>query len=152
MMNDPMDRRTFLQWLTAVAVAPILRQLEQLGISDGQRDGSTVAIAQRLIQAVDHRGSARAVGRAYVATRPPERTLQRVLTALTADRFPPRMVLRADPQTLRVRVREALRDDFARGRTVSVHGWVLSLTEARLCALVALWNVGNRRRPTVMGL
>jgi len=30
------------------------------------------------------------------------------------------------------------RDDFARGRTVVVQGWVLSLTEARQCALFSL--------------
>jgi hypothetical protein len=28
-----------------------------------------------------------------------------------------------------------IRADFARGRTVIVHGWILSITEARLCAL-----------------
>jgi len=31
-----------------------------------------------------------------------------------------------------------VRDDFARGRTVVVEGWVLSVTEARQCALFSL--------------
>jgi hypothetical protein len=39
---------------------------------------------------------------------------------------------------LRVLVREAQRSDFAEGRTVMVDGWILSRTEARLCALAAL--------------
>ena len=31
-----------------------------------------------------------------------------------------------------------VRDDFARGRTVVIQGWVLSVTEARQCALFSL--------------
>lgn len=35
-------------------------------------------------------------------------------------------------------MRDRVRDDFARGRTVVVLGWVLSVTEARQCALYSL--------------
>ncbi|MGH8887216.1 MAG: hypothetical protein ACRDYX_18995 [Egibacteraceae bacterium] len=31
----------------------------------------------------------------------------------------------------------AVRQDFQEGRTVDLHGWLVSLTEARLCALAA---------------
>lgn len=31
-----------------------------------------------------------------------------------------------------------VRDDFARGRTIVIQGWVLSVTEARQCALFSL--------------
>jgi hypothetical protein len=33
---------------------------------------------------------------------------------------------------------DRIRGDFSNGATISVDGWVLSLTEARLCALIAL--------------
>jgi hypothetical protein len=33
---------------------------------------------------------------------------------------------------------DSVRDDFAHGRTVLIDGWVLSLTEARQCALFSL--------------
>ncbi|HEV7387024.1 MAG TPA: hypothetical protein VGN73_00300 [Gemmatimonadaceae bacterium] len=33
---------------------------------------------------------------------------------------------------------QQVRDDFAAGRTVDIDGWVLSLTEARQCALFSL--------------
>jgi len=35
------------------------------------------------------------------------------------------------------RASDQIRADFADGRTVKVDGWVLSLTEARLCASLA---------------
>jgi hypothetical protein len=41
-------------------------------------------------------------------------------------------------ETPRVPVAELVRSDFAEGRTVVVHGWVLSVTEARQCALFSL--------------
>lgn len=34
-----------------------------------------------------------------------------------------------------------VQDDFASGRTVILHGWILSLTEARQCALFSLQPV-----------
>lgn len=37
-----------------------------------------------------------------------------------------------------VPIAEVIRADFARGRTVVVDGWLLSLTEARQCALFSL--------------
>lgn len=40
----------------------------------------------------------------------------------------------------RARVRMAVRDDFAKGRTVILDGWVLSVTEARQCALFSILN------------
>ncbi|HVH66421.1 MAG TPA: hypothetical protein VM716_00990 [Gemmatimonadales bacterium] len=49
-----------------------------------------------------------------------------------------------DPlQALRVphaAVASLVREDFVAGRTVLVHGWVLSVTEARQCALFSLVN------------
>lgn len=40
------------------------------------------------------------------------------------------------------RASRAVRRDFERGNVVTVDGWVLSRTEARLCALVELQRVG----------
>ena len=41
------------------------------------------------------------------------------------------------------RLREQISADFANGRTVSVGGWVLSETEARLCAFHSLLQAGE---------
>ena len=42
------------------------------------------------------------------------------------------------PENVRNLVDRRVRDDFAAGHTVRIHGWVLSRTEARLAALVTL--------------
>ena len=46
-----------------------------------------------------------------------------------------------DSETLERRLTSAvarIQDDFAMGATITIDGWVLALTEARLCALIAL--------------
>lgn len=81
---------------------------------------------------------AREIGAAYLRSRPTE-----------ADRGALVMLLANQPGDLarwRVTGTRALRqdlairccDDFARGRIVAIRGWVLSQTEARLCALATL--------------
>jgi hypothetical protein len=44
-------------------------------------------------------------------------------------------------------MREAVRKDFRTGQIVTVDGWQLSVTEARVCALVALCAAPEERRP-----
>lgn len=46
--------------------------------------------------------------------------------------------LPSDPAALRRFVRDRIRQDFAEGRTTDVNGWILSSTEARLCAMTAI--------------
>jgi hypothetical protein len=67
--------------------------------------------------------SAEAIGRRLVARRPDQAVELAARAARTARR--------ADPRDLRRRIRE----DFAGDRVVQVDGWVLSHTEAGLCAL-----------------
>jgi len=43
-----------------------------------------------------------------------------------------------DTGQLHLAFQEAVKDDFAQGRCVSVSGWVLARTEVELCALAAL--------------
>jgi len=49
----------------------------------------------------------------------------------------PATVTRLQPQALRRRITERVQSDFADEDTVWVDGWVLSATEAWLCALAA---------------
>jgi hypothetical protein len=46
-----------------------------------------------------------------------------------------------DRGTLRRLLRQRIRDDFSRGQTINIDGWVLSATEVRLCALTARLSV-----------
>lgn len=94
--------------------------------------------ATALVAALDHPASARAIGAAVLAAEP---LLARDSVAgelaravgLAADRLPT-----IDRALLRARLDAARSADFRLGRTVSVEGWVLAATEARLCALAAL--------------
>ena len=54
-----------------------------------------------------------------------------------------RAVHRATDRELRQVVARAARQDFVDGRTTQLDGWVVSLTEARLCALSTLCASGG---------
>jgi hypothetical protein len=78
------------------------------------------------------------VGREYLALAPGEADA-RDLTALIAARLPGgHRALARDTGRLRATVDRCVRADFAAGRVVTVDGWILAATEARLCALAAL--------------
>lgn len=83
-----------------------------------------------------HADSAVVVGLEYLSLHPEERDpkhLRHLIDEALGDRLD---VL--DPAVLRERVRQRLRQDFAESRTAIVHGWILSVTESRICALAAL--------------
>jgi len=80
--------------------------------------------------------SAAVIGRLYRAAVPSEsdpRTLARLVSAaLGMD-----ISSAADMSQLRRRITRCVRADFSERRIVNVGGWMLSQTEARLCALLA---------------
>lgn len=94
---------------------------------------------QRLAGTFHHPDSAAAIGRTYLRQYPAEAEVRHLASEIERDldclgcRLP-----RADEASLRDAVRERVRRDFAEGVVVSVDGWVLSRTEARLCAIAAL--------------
>lgn len=83
--------------------------------------------------------SARAVGREYLELAADEPDANTVLDRLAGPQRQQWEALAAsDPERLVQALRLQHRSDFARERVVAVRGWVLSETEARLCALAAL--------------
>ena len=83
--------------------------------------------------------SAAVVGRAYLAGHPAEadrdRLAARLDQALRCQGCDP---ARAPTDQLRTALAGQIRADFAAAQVVTVDGWVLSETEARLCGLAAL--------------
>jgi hypothetical protein len=77
--------------------------------------------------------SARAIGRAYLRQAPEEADAARPL-----DLIHPGDCAALSTTELRRAVAARQRADFAAGRTVLLDGWVLSRTEARLCAFAAV--------------
>jgi hypothetical protein len=86
---------------------------------------------------IQHRASAERIGRRYLATLPPD-----------TDRLRLRMMSRTLDQALQMGpheparaarlLRQGIDEDFRRADTVLVDGWVLAVTEARFCAVIAL--------------
>jgi hypothetical protein len=84
--------------------------------------------------------SARYVGEAYLASYPSERDRDFLVSILIADNYIAD-ALRSYPHDSRLTAKaiaRAVRSDFIERRIVKLDGWVLSLTEARLCALHTL--------------
>lgn len=94
--------------------------------------------ADRLVAFLQHQGSARRVGRAYLRTAPEEAGRRRLVTLIAADLPKGHRALQADDRDLQASILGAITADYEAENTVLVGGWVLSATEARLCALVAV--------------
>ena len=104
--------------------------------------------ARRLCGILCHRASAERIGRAYLQAHPAEARIECLVAGLTAgwgEDLPwlsgavveAAGARQAGSSELRARLQAQVRADFAVGRTVSVRGWVLALSEARLFGLAA---------------
>jgi hypothetical protein len=80
-----------------------------------------------------HHHSAIALGKHYLALFPEEANYE-WLTTQTLRRLP----ANTESQALKKALKRQSQKDFYDGNTVMVEGWVLSRTEVRLCALLAL--------------
>jgi hypothetical protein len=90
--------------------------------------------AERLAALLRHRDSAQRVGREYLKARPQEACAAKLVTELTRDLKLPTI---SDPD-LRAHFNKRSKADFRARRVVKLDGWILSETEARLCALTSL--------------
>ena len=120
-----MDRRQFLQCTTAGMLA---------SLTATACDGDARSLARPELLDMLGPGRARALGARYRQMVPSENDAAALRAAITrgAASAPRRLGI------LPPSVADQVRDDFAEGRTVVVHGWVLSVTEARQCALFSL--------------
>lgn len=94
-------------------------------------------LAGMLADIVEHKESARVIGFDYLAGHPAERNaafLVREVFRWNGGRTPSRQ----GRARMRREVLRQIHDDFETERVVRVRGWILSQTEARLCALAAL--------------
>jgi hypothetical protein len=126
-----MTRRRLLLLLGAV--------LGVLGSVWWNRRGDVDRAAARLTQAVGARASAGAVGQAVLPMLPTGTSAGRLILdiAHAMGSEPPGLADMAEID-LRERLQALIRAEHRAGNTVSVQGWELSSTEARLYALVAL--------------
>ena len=90
---------------------------------------------------------ARAIGAEYLRTRPGEATAAALVAAI-ARSVPGgvNVLASASDPALRALVEARCRSDFAEGKTVMLRRWILSETEARLCALASVSRGRGRSR------
>jgi hypothetical protein len=95
-------------------------------------------LASKVSEILPHKESGSAVGREYLKVAPAEADVSRLIDLIGAPEESIRAQSKAGTQAFADWLRAKQRDDFDRGRVVLVQGWMLSQTEARLCALIAL--------------
>jgi hypothetical protein len=123
-----MDRRSFLRLAGATTFA-----IATAGC--GQPPGLDArSLAQPELLAVLGVEGVRVIGAHYRDRHPDERDVTALRDAILAARpLSTRLLGAAGPS-----MSDLVRGDFAHGRTVIVDGWILSVTEARQCALFSL--------------
>ncbi len=110
-------------------------------------------IETQLVGLIHSKQAAARVGWEYLRQRPSEAD-RRKLTALLIrgmprpNAFPLTAFI---PESLKSWLNTQQREDFQRGRIVALQGWRLSVTEARLYALVALSTATVPRQPSAAG-
>jgi hypothetical protein len=112
-------------------------------------EAEPLTTAARLRRLLHDPVGARAIGAEYVRGRPGERTAAALVDAIARSVPGGRSVLAtASARTLRALLAERTRADFAEGKTVLLRRWILSETEARLCALATVSRGRRGSRPT----
>jgi len=138
MNDDPvLSRRDVLKLAVAATLTVLVRA--HLPAVAAFQHGQQALLPTRLAALLAHSESANVIGGEYLRTYPQEANMNILLDQLASG------ILASDveligitDQYLRERLDGMVRADFAVDRFVKLRGWVLSATEARLCALAAL--------------
>jgi hypothetical protein len=137
-MSKPLTlhRRQFL--LLALGVAGSVAASSKLsGAAEGWL--SQGSLRAKLTALFIHQESAQAIGHAYLQSNPREaniRTLENQIAQGIAGGYT-LLATTSKPEVSKL-LTDRIRQDFATDQVVKVQGWILSITEARLCALTAL--------------
>lgn len=127
-----MRRREFLQ---IVSVFP----LGWIGWNPGRKenrppDRATLA-RPVFLDIVNDPDEVRSIGAAFRSAHPEEGSAGALMYRLASEIGG---VARPSSRDIQQRLARSVQADFARGRTIQLEGWILSVTEARQCALYSL--------------
>ena len=135
--NRVFSRREAIKFAVAAAVAVVVQS--QLPGAVALQHTQQALLPTRLTALLAHTESAKVIGGEYLLKYPQEATVDTLLDQI-ASRIVATEVGLFSPsdQQLREQLDGVIRADFAADRIVKLRGWVLSATEARLCALAVL--------------
>lgn len=119
--------------IAGLALSPLARRL----LGDRKRD-ETAFVVRHVLEAVDRSEGARALGQAVLETMPPDTTAGALVFEI-ASRLETNLwaLTEMSAEALRARLAAQVRAEHVAGETLSIQGWELSVTEARLYALAA---------------
>lgn len=130
------SRRSFVRMLLLLgALVPIRQWKMFVTTGDGSRTGDL--LSSKLADFFYDKESARVIGLEYLRVAPREADAWE-LTKLICSGWNDDEIAKAGPGKINALLLHQQREDFEKGRVVKVRGWILSATEARLCALTAL--------------
>lgn len=128
-------RRNFLASLSTTCLIAICNPLVIAGTRQNQTEKS---LADLLVAQLGDRRSARVVGHEYLRSAIDEADIGSLVTLILGDHEGQKSVnLDVDYGACHAQLQYRMKSDFASGHVVDVGGWILSETEARLCALAA---------------
>jgi hypothetical protein len=131
-----MERRKFISLTAAGGMA-----VGFTGVSCTRRPAyySVLDKPQQLSYICDAK-TIRDIGKAYQAQTPAESGSDRLTDLLSADSTGHTVSSSSGNTFIQTLINQKITDDFEKGHTVLINGWVLSVTEARQCALFFLNN------------
>jgi len=138
-MNEQraLSRREFLKLTLATTVTVFVHS--QLPGTQALQHAQQNLLPARLAAILTHKQSANMLGAAYIQQYPHEANarilLDRIVNSPTSGDL---NLFNGTDQSLRQLLDSIIREDFGVDRVVKLQGWILAITEARLCALAAL--------------
>ena len=130
-----MKRRNFITLSTLTAFA-IGTPFSSCSSPDPELD-KKISIPQTLSQLLDQ-NSIKAIGRAFGVDRPDEYSVKKLERNLSKDAKGDYFSSTTPLKEISETINRNTQGDFDDGNTLILDGWVLSLTEARQCALFSL--------------
>ncbi len=128
-----LSRRDFiLSLLSGIAAAATLQGCGS--------PADTGQIAQRISQTIGDTAAAKRFGAAYLRDHPDDTGIEILLERIDEKLIPEfgQGMDLDDPQLLAQHLDKQIRNEYRHSEVVQVEGWILSRTEARLYALIAL--------------
>ena len=133
MSTQRRGRRRFLALTLGLGFLALARPRRGASGESGRRHRR--AAHSMLVDLLREKESARVIGAEYLKCAANEACPQVLLRLIASGLDDGRDLHAVDLRTLRRLFRERTRRDFEEGRTVRLRGWILSVAEARLCAL-----------------
>jgi len=130
-----MKRRNFILLTTAAVVGAAVPLIHRWDEISGW--GSPFAQPQ-ILSLITTRRNIKVLGRTYMERFPGESNYNVLFNLLSGKQLNSKLMHESDTRLIRSKLNARIVDDFHNERTLILNGWVLSVTEARQCALYYL--------------